>query len=428
MQIKDIHLVNYRGMEDLTVEFGPVVNLIIGDNGAGKSSLLSGLAVALSRPFAYLGHTNFKSIEKEDVRNTSTLLGDATVKIEYHTPVTMECRLELGNSEYFYGCRSNGGDGNFETYSERLNGEGPFFQSKIDKLLNDNNSVLPLLNYQSDRRDFFKAPKKRKKLKFQEVEREQGYDGCVSGRSALETVQNWCFQMELNAFQRKTQITEYETFKRIVSEFVGAIEEKEARKNVYFSSEQWTLAYSDGRTTQPLYSLSAGYQGILCLIMELAYRTVILNPRMEDYKAVEGVVLIDEIDMHLHPRWQWKILGALRATFPNVQFIIATHSPIVISSAEDAKLILMESPNKVKYLPDAYGYNIDDVLELTQGSVNMPQEVKDWRREIEQALDENNLPKAEGIIQAAKDKLGKDSTTVARMRDFLEVNKWIVEE
>ena len=138
--------------------------------------------------------------------------------------------------------------------------------------------------------------------------------------------------------------------------------------------------------------------------------------------------MIDEIDMHLHPRWQWKILGALRTTFPNVQFIIATHSPIVISSAEDAKLILMENPNKVKYLPDVYGYNIDDVLELTQGSVNMPQEVKDWRREIEEAIDENDLPKAEGIVKAAEDKLGNGSTTVARIRDFLEVNKWIVEE
>lgn len=58
----------------------------------------------------------------------------------------------------------------------------------------------------------------------------------------------------------------------------------------------------------------------------------------------------------------------------------------------------------------------------------MPQEVKNWRKEIEQALDENDLPKAEGIVKAAEEKLGKDSTTVARMKDFLEVNRWIVEE
>ena len=141
--------------------------------------------------------------------------------------------------------------------------------------------------------------------------------------------------------------------------------------------------------------------------------------------------MIDEIDMHLHPRWQWKILGALQATFPKVQFIIATHSPIVISSAENAKLILMENPNRVKELADAYGNNVGEVLELTQGSSEMPEEVKEvkkWRHEIEQALDENDLRKAERIIQATADKLGETSSTVQSMRDFLEVNKWIVDE
>lgn len=351
MQIKNIHLVNYRGMEDLTVEFGPGVNLVIGDNGAGKTSLLSGLNTVLSRVFKLIEALSSEDITKEEVRFTSSPVGDATESIEYHTPSIAECDIEFDNDVSH--CKSMResieDDMNF---ANMLNSSDTGSISlKMKERINDKNSTLPLLDYQSDQKG--KIPVVMKRVPAAKVERRQGYQGALSGVFDIKNIQNWCFQMELNAFQRKTKITEYETFKRIVSEFVGAVEEKEARKNVYFSSEQWTLAYSDGRTTQPLYSLSAGYQGILCLIMELAYRTVILNPRMEDYKSVEGVVLIDEIDMHLHPRWQWKILGALRATFPNVQFIIATHSPIVISSAEDAKLILMESPNKVKYLPDA---------------------------------------------------------------------------
>ncbi len=80
----------------------------------------------------------------------------------------------------------------------------------------------------------------------------------------------------------------------------------------------------------------------------------------------------------------------------------------------------MENPNKIRELPDAYGYNIGNVLELTQGSMDMPQEVKEWRRKIEQALDYNDL--------AGADKLGKDSSAVKRMKDFLEANKWIAED
>ena len=164
MHLNKIRLVNFRGMEDLTVDFAPGMNVIIGDNGVGKSSLLNGLAVALSRPFAYLGHDNFKSIEKEDVRTTLTFIGDTTTKTEYHTPVIMECNLELEKTNYFYGCESIGGDGNFKTYSQNLNG-GSIFQKKIENLINSNNSILPLFNYQSDKRDFFKKKRKTKRIR-----------------------------------------------------------------------------------------------------------------------------------------------------------------------------------------------------------------------------------------------------------------------
>ena len=75
------------------------------------------------------------------------------------------------------------------------------------------------------------------------------------------------------------------------------------------------------------------------MVLELAYRSVLLNPAMENIAAeTEGVVLIDEIEMHLHPAWQWKVLKVLQETFPKVQFIISTHSPIVLSSAKNAMM------------------------------------------------------------------------------------------
>lgn len=88
----------------------------------------------------------------------------------------------------------------------------------------------------------------------------------------------------------------------------------------------------------------------------------------------------------------------------------------------------MENPNNVKELADTYRNNVGEVLELTQGNSEMPEEVKKWRHEIEQALDDNDLPKAERIIQATAEKLGETSSTIQSMKDFLEVNKWIVDD
>ena len=254
--------------------------------------------------------------------------------------------------------------------------------NKMQELVNDENSRLPLLSYLGDSRQFFTTANEPDRPSGQ-IERRQGYKDCLNGRASVDLIQNWCAQMDYAGYRLGHEAAEYILFKNIVSRFIMELEGLD-KARVEFSPKLNRLVYSENESRGCLvHNLSAGYQNVLCLAMELAYRTALLNPFLDSLENLEGVVLIDEIDMHLHPRWQWKILGALRATFPNVQFIIATHSPIVISSAEDSKLILMESPNKIRELPDAYGYNIGDVLELTQGSMDVPQEVKEWRKKIE---------------------------------------------
>lgn len=102
------------------------------------------------------------------------------------------------------------------------------------------------------------------------------------------------------------------------------------------------LVYKDDHTEMAISKLSAGYQSLLWMIMDLAYRVCLLNPELDNLEQIMGIVMIDEIDMHLHPKWQWNIVNALSSVFKNVQFIIATHSPIVISSSKEPNIILLE--------------------------------------------------------------------------------------
>ena len=418
MQVKQIHLENFRGIEKLTVGFDAGVNLIIGNNGAGKSSLLGGISAVLRSSLLGLIGVHAGGISKSDVRVVSNQVGTVTESIQYCTPVTLSCLLEFDGTDYDLECYQDN-----DTNGVRQDTFNAVRRMK--ELMNDKDSRLPLLSYQSDRRQIFretKAPDPRG-----QVERRQGYEYCLEGTSSVDKVQDWCAQMDYAGYRLGHEATEYLLFKKIVSHFIT---ELEGNNNVHveFSPRLNRLVYSENGSDYFVHNLSAGYQSALCLVMELAYRTALLNPSLEDLGDLEGLAVIDEIDMHLHPRWQWKILGALRATFPRVQFIIATHSPIVLSSAENAKLILMKNPNEIQEFPDVYGYNVGDVLELTQGSLDMPQEVKDWRSEIEQALDENDLAKAESIVKSSEEKLGHESSAVKRMKEFLAVNKWIVED
>ena len=138
-------------------------------------------------------------------------------------------------------------------------------------------------------------------------------------------------------------------------------------------------------------------------------------------------MLIDEIDMHLHPKWQWNIIKALSTTFENVQFIIATHSPIVLSSAKDINLILLDEKRSVTYLPECYGYAVEDVLCYRQESVSRPKNVKVVIEQINEFVDDENFNDAEKALVQLKNILGEENSEFKRMAGILEDAKIIWE-
>lgn len=140
-----------------------------------------------------------------------------------------------------------------------------------------------------------------------------------------------------------------------------------------------------------------------------------------------GIVLIDEIDLHLHPKWQWNVIDALQKTFAGVQFIIATHSPIVISASKDANLILLDGNGTVSYLPDCYGYEVEDVLRFRQESVSRPKKVKMLVDEIDNAIDDTNFDKAEDSLERLKEVLGDDNSEYKKMAGMISDAKLIEE-
>ena len=423
MQIKKVHIQNYKGIKELTREFEPGVTILIGNNGVGKTSLLSALNVVLESMFmlshGILGRERLNLIPQKDIHTTSVTAGDITESMKYHVPVEIVYDIEIDGEIYNQQCRIEH-EGNRTVF--------PDYQvpEKMEELLNQSDSVLPLLNYQSIDRANLLSNIREAQLKG-DFERRQGYVNSFVGKSSIEDVQDWCLSMAFAEFQLRRKIKEYETFKKIVSRFVQKIESMKSEPKIELSPTMKRLVFSDKQESQLINNLSAGYQSVLCMIMELAYRTVLLNPSIDGTEDVDGIVLIDEIDMHLHPKWQWRIIDALCSLFPKVQFVVATHSPMIISSAENARLLLMSSPNEIEELPDAYGLNVDNILELRQRSEGMPPELKEWRKRIMRFLNQNDVSSAESVIREAEVKRGKYSAPAKALRDFYDINKWIAE-
>lgn len=422
MLLKKMSLKNYRGIQDLAVDFKPGVNLIIGNNGAGKTSLLNGISVVLSYASILITHFSL-TIGNSDIRMTFSDTGDATTSIQYHTPVKLEGVISYNGNDYTQVVKRISESTLTETNTYNLANE-------LKRLAADSKQMLPLLNYQNAGRGTVKFKENKQiSIKQGKTERSNGYKETFASSVNYDDIENWCFRMEMAEFQSKKEIREYKYFKSIVTNFIKQLQVQAKEPKFYYSSAWGSLVYVDDGMETPFYNLSAGFQSVLCMAMELAYRTSILNPDLSsEGMEVEGIVLIDEIEMHLHPAWQWKILDALKNTFPKVQFLIATHSPIILSSAKDAAIYLMRDTNTIIALENAYGYNISEVLELRQGTSDMPEEISAYYEKIEEYLNKYDEKGLQELQEAISKKYGENSHVTKALNDYIAVNKWIGEE
>ena len=402
MFCKEVQIQNYKAIKEMQLTFSPGVNLLIGDNGVGKTSVLDALSVALAGFLAKLKGVPVSGIRQSDIR-----METAPGVIRYMTPTTVACTATIDGRDFRW-ARTR--DGESSAYKTKLS--SPEIASYAVKLANDATCKLPLLGYvrtvraaRTKRGDYTAVSKKFN-------DRRCGYMGCLEGTLDINGIKEWCLQMEMAAFQRGGPIPAYEAFKGAVAEVMQKMSALQKPPTIAYSKLFEDIVYTEGESLLPISYLSAGYQSLLWMTMDLARRLALLDPGHCDCHQATGIVLIDELDMHLHPKWQWNALTALQEVFPKLQFIIATHSPILISSCERGRLIRLDPAQNVTYLEGAFGYSITDVLELRQGALGVPQEIRVLADRFEDALNLGDHARARAILQEMKARYGEDNTQV----------------
>ena len=157
------------------------------------------------------------------------------------------------------------------------------------------------------------------------------------------------------------------------------------------------MLINKGETEFNLNQLSDGEKNILTLVGDIARRLSIANPKSKNPLTGEGVILIDEIDLHLHPKWQQLIIPQLRSVFPNCQLIVTTHSPQILSQIQPCNLILLENKNnnlKYSFATESYGKNTDRILEDLLGVDARPTEIKKEINKLYQFIESGKIEEA----------------------------------
>lgn len=401
MKINHIRIKNFRGYENLEVNLNPNFNLFIGDNGSGKTAILEALTVAVGSFFLGIRGADARGFHKKDIRIATFEHSE-----EYQFPVEVEAKGTI-NQKSLSWLRTI--DTNVDTDQKRNRTTSKYANSikeiafKIDNAVRKGESLnLPLLVYYATGRLFDVARDTEelsnvKQEKMQISSRFRAYDRSLEAKSTHKKFQNWFRGKELSRIQKGGSDTNLEVVKNtIVKSLPGCV-------NVYHEFDPdkpqgLKIEMEDGRIL-PFNSLSDGTRNFFAIIADMAYMCITLNPHLKEraLKETEGVVLIDELDLHLHPEWQRKIIKVLRDTFPKVQFIATTHSPFMIQETGEGQLIILKN-SKVHKITSAANLSIEDIAEELQ-YVDNPQ----WGK-----LRQEMFEKARVYYKAVKE--GKDTT------------------
>jgi predicted ATP-binding protein involved in virulence len=330
MIIHDLTLENFHGFDKRHITFSDQFTVLIGDNGTGKTGILDGVAIALGSLLSGFNGVNSRHIRKDEVHRKIFNQG-GLINVQEQYPVRITCTGKLDNQQFTWSRAKNSSKGSTTSKEAR---EIMDYASYLQKEVREGKPViLPVISYYGTARLWLQKNENRNyQLR---KDRLGGYSFCLDPASSEKLFTRWMEKMTYIELQRQETPPVLKAVRRAVSQCMN--EWRHIEFNV--DAEELQVIKVDG-TRLPFRLLSDGIRNMIGIVADIAHRMAQLNPALEDEVSSKtpGVVLIDEIDLHLHPRWQRRVVGDLKRTFPNVQFIVTTHSPFIIQSLEEGEL------------------------------------------------------------------------------------------
>lgn len=414
MFLESLTLKNFRCFDNTELKFTERMSVIAGDNGSGKTAVLEAAAIAAGTMFQPIDELSGKSINKRD----ATLMPFPTGSLpggEAQFPVEIAACGCPQNDSIEWKRSLNGPEGKTTIIEARqMTDLGKKLLSGIRS--DDKSLMLPVVAYYGTGRLWDYHREKRTDT-FKRNSRLYGYVDSLDGTANIKLMMNWFKKMTVQKYQNQENgmgnIPEFDVVCKAVETYYEKITgHTNAVLQFNLGSNELDIYYDEGdkRMRMPLSQLSDGYKGTLSLITDIAYRMSLLNPDLMEKALTEtpGLVMIDEIDLHLHPTWQERILEDLMTIFPRVQFIVTTHAPIVINSIRSDNLILLRENKPENAGLEVYGKDANSIIQSVMRSNERPERIKKMFEDFYSAVDKGKLDKARTILTTIEDDIGTD--------------------
>ncbi len=425
MYLKSLRLKNYRGYEQLSVRFNREYSVLVGVNGAGKSSILDAAATALGSYIAGFDGISSSGITKEDAHRKMYELG-SRIEAEEQYPVEIEAVCDVEGKELNWSRSLHGKEGRTHVREAKNIME---YANELQKKVREGSkaTVLPVIAYYGTGRLYMQKKQKRNSSEDIRFTRTSGYTDCLDLASNDKLMMRWFEQMTSIQIQEGKVVPELEAVKRAMGKCFSGAEHPERMADFEYKvkSHEIEITYlsESGKEQLPMKMLSDGLKITISMVADIAYRMSVLNPQLLDHILEEtpGIVLIDEVDMHLHPEWQRRIVEDLHYIFPKVQFIVTTHSPSVLANVRKEHILLLEENQVHAPGNTTYGRDISAILNEIMKVEIRPQRVVDLKDRFYKVLSEEKYDQARVLLKELGDILGNNDADVIQAKVSLDL-------
>ena len=396
LNIQKLMLRDYRCFDSIDIDFHEQLTVLVASNGEGKTSILDAIAVAFGPYLGAFDESVGGHFASSDIRLTR-VRETVTNEMEY-SPKGV--RLEA--TGFIPGSSIDQIDNGHPSVTWKRNLAGPTkakttikeakelidYGKRLQEAVRTPGTdvTLPLLAYYGTGRLW--QQKKLMEGKLPRTSRTIGYTDCLDPGSSYKSFVAWFRYWSTNAFKGQLEAskvghdyepTEFDHFLESVSNAVNACISPVGWRDITYSlSREELVAHHDIHGELPVTLLSDGIRNMIGMVADIAFRATKLNPHLaaNAAKQTSGVVLVDEVDMHLHPEWQQVVLQSLTEAFPALQFIVTTHSPQVLSTVKRENIRVLEKTEKgyKAEMPDfsPLAHESGDALSKVMGTHRIP--------------------------------------------------------
>lgn len=412
MKVTYLNLTHFRSIRSAEFRFQPGFNLIVGVNGVGKSSVLNALTVCLS---AYVKRANDLPGRVENFALSDIHVGASALNVE--------CGVQIGTMEYRYLIHRPR-----ELSVPQQGKEGSPREQTIDTPTQE--SLLPVppplkdsVGWEPDGRPLAVLFSTRRAVPSIRTPRRRAAaggtaaafgDAFASRELRLSEIAAWMNVQGSMGAESPSAASMLSALQDTVRLFLGGYK----GLRVDDTGRELLIDREDG--TVAVRHMSDGERGTLALVLDLTRRIVQANPEMANpVVEAEAVVLIDELDLHLHPAWQRQIIHNLTSTFPRCQFIATTHSPQIIGEVERDRICIM-TDGEVYSPTHSFGVDSSRVLEEIMDADPRTERAQALLSRLSERIGERRHEEARWLLTKLVDLLGEDDPEVTRIQTLLE--------